>query len=42
MFSLIPPEKFLPTACWALFGIGVVVGLLGSFFSVSKYLRWKR
>ena len=42
MFSLIPPDKFLPTACAILLGIGVVVGLLGSFFSVSKYLRWKR
>lgn len=42
MFSLIPPETFLPTACAILLGIGVVVGLLGSFFSVSKYLRWKR
>lgn len=42
MFSLIPPEQFLPTACTILLAIGVVVGLLGSFFSVSKYLRWKR
>ena len=42
MFSLIPPDKFLPSACMILLGIGVVVGLLGSFFSVSKYLRWKR
>lgn len=42
MFSLIPPEQFLPTACAILLAIGVVVGLLGSFFSVSKYLRWKR
>ena len=22
--------------------IGVLVGLIGSFFSVNKYLRWKR
>ena len=42
MFSLIPPDKFLPMACAILLGIGVIVGLLGSFFSVSKYLRWKR
>ncbi len=42
MFSLIPPETFLPRACTILLAIGVVVGLLGSFFSVSKYLRWKR
>ena len=42
MFKLIPPDKFLPTACSILLGIGVIVGLLGSFFSVSKYLRWKR
>ncbi len=42
MFQLIPPDTFLPKACMIMLGIGVIVGLLGSFFSVSKYLRWKR
>ncbi|MBR4457212.1 MAG: permease-like cell division protein FtsX [Solobacterium sp.] len=42
MFRLIPPEKFLPVACTLMAGIGIAVGLIGSFFSVSKYLRWKR
>lgn len=42
MFSLIPPEQFLPKTCLLLLLIGVIVGLIGSFFSVSKYLRWKR
>lgn len=42
MFRLIPPEKILPVITLALLGTGVIVGLIGSFFSVTKYLRWKR
>lgn len=42
MFSLIPPE----TLVWKVNGVllltGMIVGLIGSFFSVTKYLRWKR
>ena len=42
MFKLIPPESFLKRASILLLSIGVLVGLIGSFFSVNKYLRWKR
>ena len=42
MFKLIPPAQFLKNACWTILLIGVVVGLIGSFLSVTKYLRWKR
>ena len=42
MFKLIPPAQFLKSACWTILLIGVVVGLIGSFLSVTKYLWWKR
>lgn len=42
MFSLIAPVPFIYRICGALLIIGMMVGLLGSFLSVTKYLRWKR
>lgn len=42
MFSLIVPDPFIYQICGALLIIGMIVGLLGSFLSVTKYLRWKR
>ena len=42
MFSLIVPVPFIYRICGALLIIGMLVGLLGSFLSVTKYLRWKR
>ncbi len=42
MFSLIAPDPFIYQICGALLIIGMMVGLLGSFLSVTKYLRWKR
>ena len=42
MFSLIVPDPFIYQICGALLIIGMMVGLLGSFLSLTKYLRWKR
>ena len=42
MFRLIEPEPFVKQISLALLLIGMVVGLIGSFFSVTRYLRWKR
>jgi len=42
MFALIAPKPFIWYISLAMLLIGVVVGLIGSFFSVTKYLRWKR
>lgn len=42
MFVMIPPHPFVLQIAGVLLGIGMVVGLIGSFFSVNKYLRWKR
>ena len=42
MFSLIEPFPYLWQVCGVLLGISILVGLIGSFLSVSKYLRWKR
>ena len=42
MFSLIPPDNLIWQVNVALLLIGMIVGLIGSFFSVTKYLRWKR
>ena len=42
MFQLIPPHPFVLTLSGILILIGIVVGLIGSFMSVTKYLRWKR
>lgn len=33
---------FAFTICLILLGCGVLVGMIGSFLAVSKYLRWKR
>ena len=42
MFSLINPKPFALYVSLALLAMGMAVGLIGSFFSVNKYLRWKR
>ncbi len=42
MFSLISPIPFVWYVSLAILVIGMLVGLIGSFFSVNKYLRWKR
>ena len=42
MFSLILPDNLIWQVNVALLLIGMIVGLIGSFFSVTKYLRWKR
>ena len=36
------PFPFVVYLSLILLGIGIVVGMLGSLFSVSKYLKWKR
>ncbi|MBQ1319686.1 MAG: FtsX-like permease family protein, partial [Solobacterium sp.] len=42
MFSLIEPFPYIWQVCGVLLAISILVGLIGSFLSVSKYLRWKR
>lgn len=42
MFPLSPMWPFAGYVSLALLGTGMLVGLIGSFFSVNKYLRWKR
>ncbi len=42
MFTLLPPVPFIKYVCLVLLGIGMLVGLIGSFFSVTRYLRWRR
>ncbi len=42
MWPLIPAHPFVLYLAAILVIAGVTVGLVGSFFSVSKYLRWKR
>ena len=42
MWPLIEPHPFVLYLSAILVIAGVAVGLVGSFFSVSKYLRWKR
>ena len=42
MFKLTPPHPFVLQLSLVLLGIGMAVGLIGSFMSVTKYLRWKR
>lgn len=42
IFKLIPPHPFVLYLSLILLCIGMVVGFIGSFFSVTKYLRWKR
>ena len=42
MFVMIPPHPFTLILAGTMSSIGIMVGLFGSFFSVTKYLRWKR
>lgn len=42
MFSLKEAVPFVAQVCGALTLFGMLVGLIGSFFSTGKYLRWKR
>lgn len=42
VFVLIPPHPYILYVSLALVVLGILVGLIGSFLSVSKYLRWKR
>lgn len=42
MFRLLPPHPFVLYLALTLLLIGSVVGFVGSFLSVNKYLRWKR
>ncbi len=42
MFELIPPIPYVYYVAGVILLIGIIVGFLGSFFSVSRYLRWKR
>ncbi|RGC53317.1 permease-like cell division protein FtsX [Absiella sp. AM29-15] len=42
MFVLEKPFPFTMYISLMLLGCGAVVGILGSFFAVTKYLRWRR
>lgn len=42
IFVLQPVYPFIIYLGGSLMGIGVLVGFIGSFFSVTRYLRWKR
>ncbi len=42
MFRLVRPNPFVLYLAGILLAIGVLVGLIGSFMSVTRYLRWKR
>ena len=42
VFVLIPPHPFILEVSLGLLGLGVIVGFLGSYISVSKSLRWRR
>lgn len=42
MFVMLPPHPFVLQVSGVLLGVGMLVGLIGSFLSVTKYLRWKR
>lgn len=42
MFTLQPVMPFALQICGILVGSGMLVGLVGSFFSTTKYLRWRR
>lgn len=42
MFVMIKPHPFVLQVSLILLGVGMLVGLFGSFLSVTKYLRWKR
>lgn len=42
MFALQPIYPFVLQVCGILLLSGAIVGLIGSFLAVTKYLRWKR
>ena len=42
IFNLVPPYPFLLYLSLVILGIGVIVGFIGSYISVTKYLRFKR
>lgn len=42
LFVMVKPHPFVLHLAGILILIGMIVGLIGSFFSVTKYLRWKR
>lgn len=42
MFEMEPPIPFLYYLCGIMLAAGILVGLLGSLFSVNKRLRWRR
>lgn len=42
MFQLLTPDPFVRYLCIGLLLMGMIVGLAGSFFAVTRYLRWKR
>lgn len=42
MFTLLPTFPFIGYICLGILGIGMIVGLFGSFLAVNKNLRWKR
>ena len=42
VFNLVEPYPFLLYLCLALLGIGIIVGFIGSYLSVSRLLRNKR
>ena len=42
LFALIEPKGYVMNINLALAAIGSIVGLIGSYISVSRYLWWKR
>lgn len=42
MFQLQTVEPFIWYVSLILLGTGMIVGVMGSFFAVNKYLKWKR
>lgn len=42
LFTLQAPMPFVIYLSLAILGIGILVGMIGSFVSVGKYLKWKR
>ncbi len=42
MFPLMPCDPFVKEVSLAVLLTGILVGLIGSYFSVTKYLRWRR
>ncbi len=42
LFALESPMPFVIYLSLTILGIGILVGMIGSFVSVGKYLKWKR